>query len=104
MSCPSARAARTRAAMSGAKIASWAASVAGSRAAPSARSERASSGSDASGIGDVERRVSREFGVRDGGACAGALLVAADEVWQPIGREPVAREPEHTDRALDLLR
>src|SRR5215210_3343223 len=90
--------------MSGAKMASCAAAVAGSRAAPSARSERASSGRDPSGIGDVERRVSRELGIRDGGARAGALLVAPDEIGQAIGRETTPRQAEHLDGALDLLR
>src|SRR5688500_8590029 len=84
-------------------MASWAASVAGSRAAPSERSDRTSSGSEGSGIRDVEPFVSRELGVGDGGAPAGARLVASHEIGQAVRGEALALEPEHRDGALDLL-
>src|SRR5688500_17055503 len=84
-------------------MASWAASVAGSRAAPSERSERTSSGSEGSGIRDVEPFVSRELGVGDGGASPGARLVASHEIGQAVRGEALALEPEHRDGSLDLL-
>src|SRR3954471_15170477 len=90
--------------MSGVKIASCAAWLSASRAAPSERSERASSGKPwSSGIRDVERRVARELRIRDGGAAPGARLVALHEVGDRVGGESVAWQAERFDGALDPI-